>query len=120
MLEVMRVHAGFESSWNWGEGVDTTNHTSMSHPEGEETGIFQVSFDSTQLGDGAMKSFAVEHGIGTAGSFIPAMKSNHWLAMEYYGRLVRVSIRWAGPLARHEIDTWLSRAAVTEFESLVS
>src|SRR5271167_431470 len=28
MLEVLRVLAGFESSWNWNEGVDTTNVTS--------------------------------------------------------------------------------------------
>ena len=25
MLEVMRVLAGFESSWNWNEGIDTNN-----------------------------------------------------------------------------------------------
>src|SRR5258705_12874321 len=65
MLEVMRVHAGFESSWNWNEGVDITNQSSMKNPNGEETGIFQVSFDSTFLGNGAMKQVAVEHGIGT-------------------------------------------------------
>src|SRR6266702_7591718 len=47
MLEVMRVHAGFESSWHWNEGVDSTNATSMHNKNGEETGIFQVSFDST-------------------------------------------------------------------------
>src|ERR1700757_2105495 len=28
MLEVMRVLAGFESSWDWNAGVDTTNPTS--------------------------------------------------------------------------------------------
>lgn len=120
MLEVMRVHAGFESSWNWNEGVDTTNKTSMTHREGEETGIFQVSFDSTYLGDGAMKPFAVANGIGTVGSFIPAMKSNHDLALEYYARLVRISIAWAGPLKRHEIDPWLSKLAVTEFIALLN
>src|SRR6185312_6343630 len=69
MLEVMRVHAGFESSWNWNEGVDVTNKTSMSHIEGQETGIFQVSFDSTFIANHAMKPFCVEHGISTAGSF---------------------------------------------------
>lgn len=118
--EDMRVHAGFESSWNWNEGVDTTNQTSMKNVNGQETGIFQVSFDSTFLGNGAMKPFAVEHGIGTVGSFIPQMKSDHKLALEYYARLVRVSIRWAGPLLRHEVDPWLSRSAVTEFESLLA
>ena len=119
MLEVMRVHAGFESSWNWTEGVDVTNQTSMAHVEGQETGIFQVSFDSTYLGNGAMKPFAVEHGIGTVGSFISEMKRNHKLAMEYYSRLVRVSIAWAGPLKRHEVDPWLSKASVSEFQELL-
>lgn len=120
MLEVMRVHAGFESSWNWNEGVDLTNQTSMTDPQGEETGIFQVSFDSSYLGNGAMKPFAVANGIGTVGSFIPAMKANHRLAMEYYARLVRVSIAWAGPLIGHHIDPWLSRAACDEFQTLLS
>ena len=120
MLEVMRVHAGFESSWHWAEGVDVTNHTSMTHEVGQETGIFQVSFDSTFIADGAMKPFAVANGIGTVGSFIPAMKADHKLAMEYYTRLIRVNIKWAGPIARHEIDPWLSRRAVAEFQTLLA
>lgn len=119
MLEVMRVHAGFESTWNWNEGVDVTNKTSMTHKEGEETGIFQVSFDSTFIANGAMKDFAVAHGIGTVGSFISQMKADHKLALEYYARLVRINIKWAGPLLRHEIDPWLSRAAVDEFKKLL-
>lgn len=119
LLEVMRVHAGFESSWDWNEGVDITNKTSMTHKEGEETGIFQVSFDSTYLGNGAMKPFALDNGIGHVDSFIAKMKINHTLALEYYARLVRVSVRWAGPILRHEIDKWLSHAAVKEFESLL-
>jgi hypothetical protein len=120
LLEVMRVHAGLESSWHFGEGVDTTNKTSMREKTGEETGVFQVSFDSTYIRDGYMRPFAVEHGITTPDSFIPAMKSNHNLAFEYYARLVRVNVRWAGPIIRHEIDPWLSRSSVNEFELLLS
>jgi len=120
MLEVMRVHAGFESSWNWNEGVDVTNQTSMAHIYGQETGIFQVSFDSTFIADGAMKPFAVRNGIGTVGSFIAQMKTNHNLALEYYARLVRVNIKWAGPLVRHEIDPWLSITSVEELMNLVA
>jgi hypothetical protein len=120
LLEVMRVHAGFESSWNWNEGVDTTNASSMRNINGQETGIFQVSFDSTFIAHDAMKAFAVEHGISTVGSFIPKMKADHDLALEYYGRLVRVNVQWAGPIKRHEIDRWLSSEAVEEFQSLLS
>lgn len=120
MLEVMRVHAGFESSWDWNEGVDITNHTSMTHIEGQETGIFQVSFDSTYLGNGLMKPYAAAHGIGNPGSFISRMKQDHDLAMSYYARLIRVSVQWAGPIKRHEIDQWLSRDAVLEFEAMLA
>lgn len=120
MLEMMRVHAGFESSWNWSEGVDRTNRTSMANITGQETGIFQVSFDSTYLGNGAMQAFADEQRISTPPEFIAKMKTDRWLALEYYARLVRVSIQWAGPLKRHEVDRWLSRDAVAEFEELVA
>jgi len=119
LLEVMRVVAGFESSWNWNEGVDKTNQTSLTHLFGQETGIFQVSFDSTLIAGGAMKAFAVANGISTAGSFIPAMKSNHKLALEYFARLSRINIRWDGPLLRHEVDAWLSKSAVAEFKTLL-
>src|SRR4051812_3242095 len=40
MLEVLRVLGGFESSWDWEEGRDTTNPTS-NRPCTEEAGIFQ-------------------------------------------------------------------------------
>lgn len=117
MLEAMRVHAGFESSWRFNCGVDITNHTSMTHKTGQETGVFQVSFDSTDLHGGYMKPFANAHGIGTVDAFITRMKSDHRLAFQYYARLVRVNVEWAGPIKRHEIDRYLSRAAVSEFEN---
>ena len=118
LLEVMRVHAGLESSWNPNEGKDPGNHNP--DPKSWETGLFQVSFDSTEIANNAMLPFAVANGIGSVGSFDAAMKANHKLAMEYYARLVRVSIRWAGPLIRHEIDPWLSRASANEFVQLLS
>lgn len=120
MLEVMRVHAGFESSWNWNEGVDTTNATSMSNLSGQETGPWQVSYDSTRLGGSAMLPFAQANGIGTAQSFIDKMKECHPLAMEYVARLYRVNVKWAGPILRGEIDEWLRPAAVAEFLTLLS
>jgi hypothetical protein len=115
MLEVMRVHAGFESSWNWKEGVDRANRTSMAHIEGEETGAWQVSYDSVHLGDDAMLHFAQTAGIATPEAFIPAMKTRHALAMEYYARLVRVSIAWAGPLISRKILPELRLDALAEF-----
>ncbi|MGT2503561.1 hypothetical protein ACVOMS_27660 [Bradyrhizobium guangxiense] len=49
MLEVMRVLAGFESSWNWNAGVDTTNPTSTT-PTTIEAGAWQVSANSMSFG----------------------------------------------------------------------
>lgn len=120
MLEVMRVHAGFESSWNWTEGVDQTNKSSLAHKTGQETGIFQVSFDSEWIENGKMKPFAQAKGITDVDSFIPKMKSDHALALEYYARLVRINVKWAGPIVRREIHPWLSRASVNEFANLLS
>ncbi len=116
LLEAMRVHAGFESSWNWNEGVDTTNQTSMRNIRGQETGAWQVSFDSTDIHNGAMKSFAQQNGIGTPEEFIKKMKNDHQLAMDYYGHLVRINTKWAGPILRHEFDRWLKRDAMAEFQ----
>lgn len=45
MLEVMRVLAGFESSWDWNAGRDITNSSSIT-PETIEAGAWQVSANS--------------------------------------------------------------------------
>lgn len=123
MLETMRVHAGFESSWQWNEGVDKSNTTSQAHKTGEETGIFQVSFDSEWIGHNAMAPFAAQHGIDTPEKFIQAMKEDHKLALSYYARLARISIEWAGPLLRHgdnSVYPWLRRDSMAEFMQLLS
>lgn len=124
MLELMRVHAGFESSWKWNEGVDRTNKNSMHNKTGEETGIFQVSFDSTWLdsneGKDVMGRWLAANGVDDdkPETFIPRMKTDHAFAMEFYARLARVSIAWAGPLLRHGEDSvypYLSRDSMREF-----
>lgn len=119
MVEVMRVHAGLEADWNWNEAVDKSNASSQRHIEREETGVFQVSFDSLRLGGGALMDFARLRGIETPEKFIVAMKQRYQLALEYYARLVRVSVQWAGPLIRHEVNALLSREAVSEFITLL-
>jgi hypothetical protein len=48
--------------------------------------------------------------------FQRAMKQDHQLAMEYIARLLRRTVRANGPVLRHEIDPWLRKAAVQEFE----
>lgn len=120
LMEVMRVHAGFESSWNWREGVDVTNRTSQRDINGQETGIFQVSFNSTWLKGKAMEPFALANGIGTPHRFIERMKEDHALALRYYALLSRVSVAWAGPILRHELHPELRRDAMEEFMGILS
>lgn len=134
MLEVMRVHAGFESSWNWDEGVDTTNKSSMTNPDGAEAGAWQVSADSRRLGPVPLAMY--EEIVGDlptvnekAREFQRVMKCDHVAAMEYYAWLVRTNIKWAGPLLDSrftnlshsaKILPWLNRDAVAEFQTLLA
>jgi hypothetical protein len=120
MCEVLRVQAAFESDWKWDAGVDINNHHSMTHPEGEETGAFQVSFDSTALGHSAMLPFAQSHQIETPQKFIAAMKSNHSLAVEYCARLLRISTAWCGTIQNPaQVISHVRRDAVDEFMSFL-
>lgn len=118
MLEVMRVLAGFESSWNWNEGRDITNLTSVT-PDTIEAGAWQVSANSMAFGQDLVD--LIERVVGTRNgdAFQAAMKANHELAMEYIARLLRHTVRHNGPVARREINPWLSRSAVKEFEQLL-
>lgn len=123
MLEVLRVLAGFESSWNWNEGVDITNPSSLAHIVGQETGAWQVSFDSLYLDrTGALRNFVNQSlgEIATVQQFIDGMKSNHSFACGYVARLLRISVAWDGPVARGEIQPWLRRSAVAEFQALLT
>src|SRR6266849_4107662 len=95
MLEVLRVLAGFESSWHWNEGRDTTNKTSVTPT-------------------------TIEAGALDGNTFQRAMKQNHQLAIEYIARLLRRTVRHNGPVKRHEIDQWLRKDAVAEFQGLLN
>jgi hypothetical protein len=118
MLEVMRVLAGFESSWNWNEGVDT-HSPQVKNPDNTEAGAWQVSADSMAFGP-ELKGLVLSR-VGTLDglAFQQAMKQDHLLAMEYIARLLRRTTAANGPVLRHEIDPWLSSDAVAEFESLI-
>ncbi len=126
MVELLRCLAGFESSWNWKEGVDTTNATSMRNIEGRETGIFQVSFDSLRLddaknaGDDLRQCVLKYCGALDIHKFLDQMKFGHIFALEYCARLLRNNYFWDGPIKRHEIDSSLSREAVVQFMNLLS
>lgn len=131
MLEVMRVLAGFESSWNWNTGIDTTRLAPTTN-QNAEAGAWQVSADSLVFGQDLKDLVRSKVGSLNGGSFQVAMKANHPLAMEYVARLMRHTMKHNGPLYKDRsifklalqgpeqaIYKWLSTAAVAEFESLL-
>jgi hypothetical protein len=118
MLEVMRVLAGFESSWNWNEGRDKSNKTSVT-PETIEAGAWQVSANSMHFGQELKDLVLAKAGTPDGNAFQKAMKQDHPLAMEYIARLLRRTTHHNGPVLRHEIDRWLRRDAVAEFQALM-
>lgn len=119
MLEVMRVLAGMESSWNWNEGVDKNNRASVT-PDTIEAGAWQVSADSIGFGND-LKSLVLRK-VGTLDGtdFQRVMKQDHQFAMEYIARLLRHTVRHNGPVKCHQIDPWLRRDAVSEFMQLLA
>jgi hypothetical protein len=118
MLEVMRVLAGFESSWNWNAGRDTTNPTSVT-PDTIEAGAWQVSANSMNFGQELKDLVLAKAGTLDGNAFQKAMKENHDLAMEYIARLLRRTTHHNGPVLRHEIDPWLRGNSVAELQGLM-
>jgi hypothetical protein len=118
MLEVMHVLAGFESSWDWRAGVDTSNPSSQT-PVTAEAGAWQVSADSLSFGPELRELVKRRAGSLDPLDFQEAMKDDHLLAMEYIARLLRRTTQHNGPVKRHEIDDWLLPAAVAEFQVLL-
>jgi hypothetical protein len=119
MLEVLRVLGGFESSWDWNEGVDTTNpHSNTSCTE--EAGIFQCSGDSMGK-DPSLKALLLkETGKTDCETFKTHTKSNHAFAIEYCARLLRFTVSHHGPVRDRKINEWLRRDAVEEFEKFLT
>lgn len=122
MLEVMRVLAGFESSWKWNTGRDTTNPDENS-PDTISSGPFQVSANSLTFGQDLRDLVAgdgIRHQVRDGEEFQALMKANHAVAFGYIARLLRHTIRHNGPVKRSEINEWLSSDAVGEFQDLLT
>lgn len=133
MLEIMRVLAGFESSWDWTEGVDTSRLGSTT-PENAEAGAWQVSYDA-RLIDVELGRLLATNRIATGLDFQRAMKFDHFLAMEFIARLMRHTTEHNGPLYKgderliirkslrgpeNSIYPWLSRESMQEFQQALS
>lgn len=113
MCEVLRVLGGFESSWNWQEGRDSTN-PNVDRAENEEAGIFQVSYDAIAF-DPSLEACARRHcGVLDPHRFIRTMKQSRLFAFEFTARLLRFTTLHHGPIKRREIHAHLSRASAGE------
>jgi len=113
MLEVLRVLAGFESSWTWTAGRDITNPSSDT-PCTEEAGIFQCSGNSMDFSPQLKQLLLDASGDTGCGSFIVTSKSNHRFALDYCARLIRITTKHHGPIKNGHIHPWLRRDAVDE------
>ncbi|MEG4586745.1 hypothetical protein QUA54_16190 [Microcoleus sp. MOSTC5] len=118
MLEVLRVIAGFESSWDWNAGRDTTNPNSNTSCT-EEAGIFQCSGDSMNFDKSLKNLLQSVSGNVDCDTFRVFSKSNHMFAIEYCARLLRFTVNHHGPVKRKEIHRWLKLDAVAEFEKFL-
>lgn len=118
MLEVLRVLGGFESSWNWAEGVDVTNPDSNT-PCTEEAGIFQCSGDSMLLDESLKNLLLSATGEIDCDTFRAETKTNHQFAIEYCARLIRFTVNHHGPIKHKKINPWLRKDAVAEFETFL-
>ena len=109
MLEVLRVLAGHESTWNWNQGVDR-DKKELNTPQNEEAGAFQCSWDSMG-NDISIKDFVqTTFGKTDEQTFITNSKTNHQFAIEYAARLLRVTVEHHGPIKHHHIHGNLQRA----------
>lgn len=127
MLEVLRVLAGFESSWDWSEGRDVgAGDQSICE---KEAGILQCSGNSMRGFPLAGRWARQEFGITDCFQFRAIARQDKKFAIEYCARLLRETVRHHGPLKRiqhiendsrrHSIHPFLSRPAVDEFLSFL-
>jgi hypothetical protein len=119
MLEALRVLAGFESSWNWNAGRDTTNPASNT-PCTEEAGAFQCSGNSMSLGPVLRQLLVDAAGTATCEAFILQTKADPRFAIDYCANLIRLTTKHHGPIKHRHINPWLRRDAVQEFATLLA
>lgn len=136
MVEVLLVLAGFESGWNWHEGVDRSKRTANTS-NNEEAGAWQVSYDARLL-DESLNVFMLASGVSNAGVFIRRVKDDELFAIGLQARLLRVTCKHNGPLLKGEerrrtwpdriflqresesVYPWLSRERMKQIQEILS
>lgn len=110
--EAIMATGMFESGGNWNEDYDHSNPDENS-PLTKSAGAFQVSPNSRYFGQDLRDMSPSD-----PETFRAIMKSDHPLAVRYILALLRHEVNSNGPVKRHEIDKWLSRASMAEWEAL--
>lgn len=125
MVDILRTLGGFESSWDYSEGIDVTNGSSALNKCNEEAGIFQTSGNSMAF-DNSLKVLFKSECSSYSGStdcikFIKCSKTNpdRKFVIEYTARLLRFTTRHHGPVLRKEINPWLRRDCVAAVEKIL-
>jgi hypothetical protein len=114
MLEVLRVLAGHESTWNWKQGVDD-DKKGIKTSHNEEAGAFQCSAHSMAWDQSLQDFVQTTLGATDEATFIAGSKSNHKFAIEYVARLLRITVEDSDPIVSHAVHHDLKRTAVAEF-----
>lgn len=123
MADVLIVLAGFESSWRWNAGIDTTNPSSYKNKCNEEAGLLQTSGNSLNFDKSLKTLFSREcpsfPGQTVCDKFINCSKGNKRYVIEHTARLLRFTTKHHGPVLRKEINKWLSRDCVAQIEKML-
>ncbi|MCQ0986616.1 hypothetical protein [Jiella marina] len=130
MLEVLRTLCGFESSWDWEEGIDQSANDGKPYERDEdewEAGILQAS-SNTLRQYAPCRIYAQSFGIGVEDhtKFREFSMKKGIFPIQYGAIILRQTYRHHGPLKRTENNTrnplkssihpYLSVDAVDEFE----
>lgn len=130
MCEVLRTLCGFESSWNWEEGIDKSANNGRPfdrHIREWEAGILQASSNSMYSYEDCA-SYAAEHSIGITDhkAFREHSMKKGVFPIQYGALILRATYKHHGPLLRtanntsdpqrSSIHPYLSIGAVREFE----
>lgn len=124
MVHVVSSMAGQESTWRWNIGRDPgANNTSW---DTQETGAFQTSCNIRNFNPGLttlIVSSCEDYSGSVCQKFVKCTKGNHRFAIETVARALRFekngvpAYRHWGPLRRHEVTPFLTKACVAAIEA---
>jgi hypothetical protein len=125
MAAVLTNLAGWESTWDWNEGIDTTNISSTKSKCSEEAGLLQTSGDAMNFDKSLVRLFESSCKAYTKGTkcdrFIACSKdpgANHRFTVIFTAMLLRHTTNHHGPIKRKsDVYSSLSIKCVEQIEA---